>query len=279
MKIVVKILVSFWLIVTLHCDFLSQSRVSEASLELWFIDVGQGDGALLHAPNEGDILIDLGPDSLATYAFLHEKGIDTLHTVIITHADYDHYAGFYAVAQHLFIKRIILPIDTSTEVSWSDLLALISEKKIPVESFYLGDTVELGEDIFLSFLWPIRSSQAEGNANSTVTRLSFGNSSALFTGDIEEKTELRMLELNLRIESEIIKISHHGSRSSSSLPFLSKVNPDWAIISCDSSVYGHPHKETLNGIKQVNENIRVLRTDQAGHIGFELFTNRIELLE
>ena len=132
----------------------------------------------------------------------------------------------------------------------------------------------------LRVLWPVRTSMFSGNNQSYVLQLVYGQSRILFTGDIEEAAELELQNINSSLKSQVLKVPHHGSKSSSSLAFLSSVQPEWAVISCDSLVHGHPHEQTLNALRLVMENDnRLLRTDQEGDIEFRIFENRIEYTE
>jgi competence protein ComEC len=137
----------------------------------------------------------------------------------------------------------------------------------------------LDEYLNLAILWPRRFSAFSDNNLSTVLKLTYGNSSVLLTGDIHEEAELEIGRLPVSLDSDILKVPHHGSRTSSSLPFLAAVSPDWAVISCDSSVYGLPNEETIADLLQVGlipKNI--LRTDRMGTIRFNLFPDRVELM-
>jgi competence protein ComEC len=243
------------------------------------LDVGQGDAAVIFGPDQRAHLIDMGPDSVEMKVFLDDAGLDTIHTAIITHADFDHYGALKTVMNKCIVKRVVLPKDEQNDKTWLELLAFLKENEVYTDTLFFGDTLTLGPQAWLSVLWPIRTSMLTGNNQSYVLHLHYEKSRVLFAGDIEEEAEYEILKINPDLFSQIYKVPHHGSRSSASLPFISQVSPDWAVISCDSSVYGHPHEQIVNGLKMVMEDTtRILRTDRLGDLEFHIFPERIEYL-
>jgi competence protein ComEC len=120
-------------------------------------------------------------------------------------------------------------------------------------------------------LWPFPHTGFERNNISTVLRVEYLARRILLTGDIEDEVERAILTAGVSPSADILKVAHHGSRTSNGLPFLAAVAPRWAVISCDSTVYGHPHAEAVADLNLViGDSERILRTDRAGTVGFEV---------
>ncbi len=262
------------------CNLLRQDKAAEEPVTVCFIDVGQGDASLILTPERKAFLIDTGNDSAEIINILSVNNLDTLHAVLLTHADLDHYGAFKAILGKFFVKRVILPEDSSEFVEWGELLSVLQKKDLVKDTLFFGDTLQLNSRISLKVLWPIRSSRFTGNNQSYLFQLVYGQSRVLFTGDIEEEAEIEISKIKVDIASQILKVSHHGSQTSSSLPFLAEILPDWAVISCDSTVYGHPHDQTVNGLKVIlGREQGILRTDRLGDIEFKIFPDRVEYVE
>ena len=123
----------------------------------------------------------------------------------------------------------------------------------------------------LRVLWPYSLADFTGNNLSVVIRIEYLGRAILLTGDVENEGEMGMVESGTNLHADILKVAHHGSRTSNGLPFLKKVQPRWASISCDSEVYGHPHVEAIADLKYVmSDSVNILRTDRVGTIGFEI---------
>jgi competence protein ComEC len=262
------------------CNLLKQDIKAKKYLTVWFVDVGQGDASVILTPQGKAIMIDIGNDSRKITGFLAEANIDTLEAVFVTHADLDHYGAFEAILNEFEVKRVILPKDSSENIEWNALLSILQKKRLRRDTLYFGDTLGINSQSFLKMLWPIRSSGFSGNNQSYVIQLVSGQTRLLFTGDIEEEAEIEIQKLKIDITSSIIKVAHHGSQNSSSLSFLSCVCPYWAVISCDSTVFGHPHQQTINALRQVmGQNADILRTDRSGDIQFRIYPERVEFVE
>lgn len=253
------------------CQDLTNYAKSKLAFQVHFIDVGQGDACLLQTPSHHFYLYDTGNNEAVLLAFLEKMGVDSLSAVFISHPDLDHYGAFLGILGDFPVKKAYLPVGSSPSQSWTQLVQALDSLGIEKVTLLAGDTLIWDHDISVRTLWPYSKADYEGNNLSTVLRIEFASRSLLLTGDIEDAGERAILQTRERLKSDILKVAHHGSQSSSGLPFLSAVKPTFAIISCDSAVYGHPHKEAIADLKLIlGDSNRILRTDRMGSIGFTL---------
>lgn len=244
-------------------------------LKVVFLDVGQGDAIYIEAPNGKQIIIDGGPDatllsSLSKVMPFADRSIDM---IIATHPDMDHIGGFPLLLDNYKVKSIIENGNISTSQISSSLEEKIIKKKINKIIAQRGMHIILDDkkNIYLDILFPDRDvSGFESNDASIVCKLVYGENSFLFTGDADLYTE-NLIEWNENEEtlySDVLKLGHHGSRTSSSILWLEKVAPEIAIISAGkNNKYGHPHKELLERL--LNLNIPYLNTADVGNIIFK----------
>lgn len=244
----------------------------EEVLKVYFLDVGQGDSIFIEGPNGNQVLIDGGVGSkvlseLGAILPIYDRHIDVL---IETHPDQDHIGGFPDVLKNYDVSLYIEPgvvTDKGIDVAIDQLL---KEKNIPKILARRGQTLDLGGGAELVILFPDRDVRnSETNEASIIAKLIFGDTSYLFTGDSPIKIENYLLSLNKEIlDSDILKVGHHGSRTSTSKQFLEAVSPEIAVISAgkDNS-YGHPHTEVTKNLQV--EGILIRRTDEEGRILFE----------
>lgn len=271
------------------CFFLHAENYK--GLEITMLDVGQGDGIVLILPDQTTILSDGGSSSryqLETSVlkpFLKAKGIPYLDYVFVSHADNDHISGILGLMEDEpeLIGTLMLPQSQNAAKQFEKLLALAKEKQIPVMWLSKGDCFSLNSnkntsDLFrVSFeiLWPKETSSAlDTNTLSLVWRLSYGNFSMLFTGDLPEECESSLEDLK---PTSILKVAHHGSNYSTTESFLQRVRPALAIISCGANNrYGHPGAKTLERLKAANVQ-SVLLTKDCGAITIQTDGSVIEV--
>jgi len=245
------------------------------NLTITYLDVGQGDSALIETPSGGAYLIDGGgyEDHGMTVSAdrtpisekvllpaLYAKGITRLDGVFITHNHRDHAQGI----EELLTEMPVGTVYVSTKYNGE---ALIRQTKVPVGVIAQGDSLSTGDGLSIQVLWPSRDREVlpddEQNEASLVLRLQYGDRSFLFTGDAGLTAEPQ-LQVAL-VDTDVIKIGHHGSASATSADFLREVTPKAAVISVGKyNTYGHPTQEVLNTIKATGA--ACYRTDQNGAV-------------
>jgi competence protein ComEC len=251
------------------CGSLPGPPEKAQSLEVYFVDVGQGDAVLLRLPGGKHILYDLGNRDDGLADALAAFGVDSLEAVLVSHVDLDHF-GAHAALRGISVNRWYLPETPAPDPAWQTLRNVLDASGAVPETLFAGDSLLWPGGVEAEVLWPPAGFDAADNERSLVLRVSHAGRRLLLTGDIEGAAEAGLLRSGRPLSADLLKVAHHGSRTSSSLPLLAAVSPRYAVISCDSSVYGHPHRETLAGLQRFMEPGRVLRTDVEGTIGFEM---------
>lgn len=236
-------------------------------LHIHFYDVGQGDAIYIRTPAKQDILIDGGPDA----TILTKLGQDMpfydrkIELIISTHPHADHITGLIDVLKRYQVDQILSTGVEHTSATFGEWKDIVQEKNIPVRTAQAGQKIKLGKT-FMYVLYPVDrlAGKEVKNLNNTsiVSRLIYGKNSALFTGDAEIEVEQELLSNHTHLKSDILKVGHQGSKTSTSEEFLEKVDPEYAIISVGENKYGHPSKEVLERLK----NIKLFRTDLNGDI-------------
>lgn len=238
--------------------------VVQGDLKVHYIDVGQADSILIQQ-GKHSMLIDAGnnDDSTLVRDYIKKQGITTLDYVIGTHPHEDHIGGLDYVINAFNIGSIYMPKKTATTKTYKDVLSAIKAKGMGITEPKVGQTLQLGE-AKITILGPSKIYDDANNC-SIVLRLDFGANSFLFTGDAEEIAEKDMINANLNLKADVLKVGHHGSYTSSSSEFLNKVNPQYAVISVGKdNQYGHPHENILNRYKSLG--CKIYRTDLNGTI-------------
>jgi competence protein ComEC len=233
------------------------------------VDVGQGDAVLLLSPSGKAYLYDLGNRERELAAALAGSGVDTLEAVLVSHPDLDHF-GAYGALRDVAVKRWYLPEVVRPDPAWESFVGALDASGADPGTLSAGDTLLWADGTEIEALWPPRHFPGSDNDRSLVLRVTYAGSRVLLTGDAEGEAESGLLRSGRSLSAHLLKVGHHGSRTSSGLPFLAAVSARWAVISCDSAVYGHPHGETLAGLSRLIGPERVLRTDREGTIAFEL---------
>lgn len=244
----------------------------DSNLKVVFFDVGQGDSIFVETPQKHQILIDGGPsgdrmlEKLSGELPFWDRSIDL---VILTHPDYDHLRGLLDVLDRYKVENILwtgVLRETKTFEKW---LQKVKEEEANIVVAKAGQRVKAGNANFY-ILYPLENIEGElwerdSNDSSVVAKLLFGKNTFLLTGDITKKTEKQILEKGIDVSAAVLKVGHHGSKSSSQREFLEEVSPEIAVISCGkNNKYGHPHPEVLNLFQEFG--INVLRTDEKGDI-------------
>ena len=258
------------LLVLLTVTVVSHYLRWNADVSFHFIDVGQGDAALI-LTDEAAIVIDAGPVSsggeLVSYI---EKYTDKIDCLVISHPHEDHMGGAAELISSLDVAEVLMTVYDSDAAFYSRALDAMSEKNVKITIVSVGETYTVG-DVKMTVLSPSKD-YGDKNNNSIVLRAEVDGVSALFTGDAETIAEEDILDgYSWQLNSDILKVGHHGSYTSSSEKFLDAVSPEYAVISCgkDNS-YGHPHQTTLNKLKA--RGVEYYRTDEDSKNGAVIIT-------
>lgn len=239
----------------------------KGQLKVHLIDVGQGDAILVQAPSGENMLIDGGERSASgdLIKYLRAQGVRKLNVVVATHPHTDHIGGLSAVLETFPVALVCDPGKAGTSNTYSNFLDLVDKKNIP---FYLarrGNRLHFANGITVDILNPTNDVGKESMNNaSVVLRMTFGKISFLFTGDLEDDMEKKMIKAGVNLQAEVLKVGHHGSDSSTSTLFLGRIAPKIALISVGNNPYGHPEEVVLQRLKQ--RNIETYITKKQGHI-------------
>ena len=276
MKVRVVILVLI-IIFNLGYPILSSKRIG---LEINFIDVGQGDCTLIRA-NGKSILVDAGGSrdeksfdvgKNTVFPYLLDRGIVSLDYVIVSHFDSDHCQGFNFILKNMKVKTAIICNIGQESEEYNHFVRLAKENKTKIRYVQKGSIIKLGKNKIIEILYPDKNEKINDNAknnNAIVFKLTWNKFSMLFTGDIEEKAERKILEMyknkEEKLKSNILKVAHHGSKSSTMQEFLEIVKPSLALIGVgENNNFGHPNDMVLNRLEQ--SGCKTYRTDMLGEI-------------
>ena len=241
----------------------------EAVAEVYFLDVGQGDCALLRT-EVGDVLIDAGPESAqeALVSRLHSLGVTSLRLAVFTHPDEDHLGGADGVLRSFPTETVWVNGSEEQSETVSAFLSAAADTGAEVIAARAGDRMRVGV-LDLLVLAPFSGDLLEGNSGSVVVKVTCGRVHALFSGDAETDAEEALLAGYGRemLSAELYKVSHHGAANGSSEAFLRAVRPQYAVISCGAeNPYGHPNGATLLRLAEMGAEI--FRTDLLGDVLF-----------
>ena len=235
-------------------------------LKVHFLDVGQGDSIFIELPTNETILIDasIKDASNKIINYLREENVSKIDYVFATHPHSDHIGGMSAVIKAFDIGQIYMPKAVTTTKTYENLLLTIKDKNLKIKAAKAGNTIIDTDDLKLVVLAPNQDSYESLNNYSIVLKLTYKEKSFLFMGDAETLSEK---EITGDIQADVLKVGHHGSRTSTSQAFLNKVNPSYAVISVGlNNDYKHPHQEVIDRLEK--KNIKIYRTDQNGDIIF-----------
>lgn len=239
-------------------------------VEVNFIDVGQGDSALLKTPSGQFILVDAGPldASGALLKFLEDRSVQEIEYLVLSHPHADHTGGAREVLYEYKVNNIIMPGVSTGGAGFEKTLAAISAEKeqgCTVYSAAPGDTYAV-DGCSVQVLGPYDIDITNLNNCSVIVKFSYKDFSALFTGDTEAVAEKKLIENGTDFSCDVLKVSHHGSSEATCRKFLDTAKPLAAFISCGAgNVYGHPHSEVLSRLDE--RNIPYFVTAKRGNIG------------
>jgi len=284
-KIVLLIAFGVLAVLNLFSWLVAADWAKQKPLTIIFFNVGQGDAVFVETPRRQQILIDGGPDSsvlakLAKVMPFYDRSIDL---VILSHPEKDHLAGLLEVLKRYKVENIIWTGVVRDIPEWQEWERLLKGENAKIKIAHSGLSVVLDGREFSShfdIIYPFENFAGQkikdSNDTSAVGRLVFGNNSFLFAGDIGKSVEQKLIGCD--IDSDILKIAHHGSRYSSSEEFLAAVSPEIAVIPVGrENSYGHPHPDILARLRDFGIDIR--RTDQDGDIKIISNGRQIKILK
>lgn len=245
----------------------------DGRLRVEFLDVGQGDSALVTTPDGTTILIDGGGQPSISWAnndsdageptferdtrsvgeravseFLWSRGLDRVDYLIATHADADHIDGLNDIARNFKVRGAIVARAPVNDSEFAKFAQTLNNARVPLEIVGAGDVIQLG-DVLIDVLWPRAIQTADSpsrNNDSIVLRVRFGEKSFLFNADIEKETEAALVKTGAGLKTDVVKVAHHGSKTSSIEQFVAAARPAIAVISVGRhSMFGHPHREVV----------------------------------
>ncbi|OIP26342.1 MAG: MBL fold metallo-hydrolase [Chloroflexi bacterium CG_4_9_14_3_um_filter_45_9] len=238
---------------------------TNSHLNIHFIDVGQGDSIILRY-GSSSMIIDAGTNA-STNSLINTikgMGISKFDIVVGTHPHEDHIGGMDAVINQFDIGTIYMPKVTTTTKTFQDVLIAIKNKGLTITTPETETIFNFGETQ-CTILAPNSQTYEDLNNYSIIIKLVYGNTSFLLTGDAQTESEKEMLSNGYNLQSDVLKVGHHGSSSSTSPEFLKAVSPQYSIISVGkNNDYGHPHQVTLD--KLAGAGVKVYRTDLNGTI-------------
>lgn len=275
----------------------------DGKLTVDFLDVGQGDSALIRFPNGETMLIDGGgkfnfnetfvelenskreifePDiqgigETVVSEFLWEKGYSEVDYLLATHADADHIQGLINVAKNFKIKAAMIGREAFDDGDFAEFAKILERKNIRIVKLHQGNELKMG-GVKIAVLSPVSAENSNDSANndSVVLRVVFGSREFLLTGDIEKETEKELLAHPEFLRSDIVKVAHHGSRTSSTQEFIEATKAEYAITPVGrKSRFGHPHKEVVE--RWENSGAKVLTTGERGTITISTDGKNLEI--
>ena len=250
------------------------------NLKIYFVDVNQGDCTFIITPKNKTILIDGGGSESTNFdigkrtliPFVLDKGYNKIDYIIISHFDQDHVGGLLTVMEELKVGQVIISKQEEDSENYQKFKEIVNEKKIKVRVVNKGDRVSIEKNLYFDIFWPNSEKMISDNIlnnNSIVCKLNYKDFSMLFTGDIEEIAEKEILQEyknNLQVlNSTVLKVGHHGSKTSSTQEFIEIVKPKIALIGVgENNKFGHPNEEVIERLDKLRA--KIYRTDQMGEI-------------
>ena len=247
----------------------TQTAVSDG-LQVHFLDVGQGDCAVLLCDGEV-MVIDGGPKASSgmVYSYIRDTlKISHIDCLVSTHPHLDHVYGLASVLNAAPADLILTPVLEWDSGAFGNMASYAAAQGAPLVVPQEGDTMRLGGALVtVLHCWPEAVSLGRTNDASIVLRIDYGTTSFLFTGDAEDWSEYMMLDAGTNLRANVLKVSHHGSNTASTAEFLKAVSPVYAVVSVGAgNEYGHPHVSVLRRLE--NTECTVIRTDISGTVVF-----------
>ncbi len=269
-----KILIVSVLIIIIFSVFNSIPK----DLKIYFVDVGQGDCTFIVTPKNKTILIDGGGSTGSDFdvgestllPYILDRGHKKIDLIFISHFDQDHVGGLITILKELKVGRVCISQQKENSQNYQEFLKIVKEKNIPVTIVKMGDRINVENNLYFDILWPEEEQITENmiNNNAIVMKLNYNGFSCLFTGDIEKIAEDKIAEIysdKKILKSDILKVAHHGSKTSTTEEIIEQIKPKIALIGVGkNNLFGHPADEVIERLEKLN--IRVYRTDINGEI-------------
>ncbi len=242
----------------------AETDYSEHSFAVHYIDVGQGDAALVLCDGK-TMLVDGGKPHAGSviYTYLKNLNIDYLDYIVASHADDDHIGGLSAPLAKMKAANVLAPETEADTRSYKNLKEKAAEQGLAIAHPKPGQTLDFGSSR-IEFYGPITESESDRNNGSVVMKVIYGDTSFLFTGDAEREEEQEILNAGYDLSATVLKVGHHGSRNSTTYPFLREIMPKYAVISVGENSYGHPTEDVLSRLRDAD--VKVYRTDMQSDI-------------
>lgn len=229
-------------------------RIINPTLKIYFIDVGQGDSTLIVTPKNKKILIDGGEGKTnVLFQYLLDRRINKIDYIIISHFDSDHCNGLIEIIEKMRVENIVMSKQSKESEEYKKILEIIKQKNIKVSSVKAEDKIIIEKNLYTKILNPAEKFEFQDlNNNAIVAKLVYKDFSMLFTGDIEKAEENLAKKYKNELKSTILKVAHHGSKTSTSEEFLKYVEPQIALIGVgENNKFGHPNQITIEKLKNI----------------------------
>lgn len=260
------------LIISNICVWIAVYERQPSTLHVYFFDVGQGDSIFIDSPTHGRVLVDGGPNNkvLSELGKVLPFGDRRIDVLMETHPDKDHIYGLSEVVSRYDVGKFLEPGVESPSSVDDDLRNRLKDKNIPSLLARRGMIINFNDGAKLFILFPDQDvSKWETNRASVVAKLIYGDKSFLLTGDSPQKSEYALIDLSKEeLKSDVLKVGHHGSKTSTAIAYASLIQPEYAVISAGlNNRYGHPNQETLDILNKLGA--KILSTINLGTIVFE----------
>lgn len=246
---------------------------TDKNLEVYFLDVGQGDSILIKTPYGQNILVDGGPDGAVLKKLGKEmspldKKIDLM---VLTHPHADHLTGLIDVIKNYKVEKILYTGATHTAPQFLEWLKLVKGNNIPITIIDRPQTIELGEKCEIQIIYPFKGLAGESvsnlNNSSIVFKLIYDKTSFLFMGDAEIDVEKDLISSGVPLKADVLKIGHHGSSDATSEEFLNEVKPEFAVIEVGrNNDFGHPSGRVIKRLERLGAKIFRIDLDSTVHL-------------
>ncbi|WP_152550938.1 ComEC/Rec2 family competence protein [Exiguobacterium sp. NG55] len=237
-----------------------------ASIKVHYIDIGQGDAIYIKMPSGEDVIIDGGNKGKgdAIVAYLKKQKVDDIEVLISTHPDADHIGGLDEILDAYRVENVYAPKVKHTTQAYKDFLQAVKREGKTIKTAQMGVSLPI-KGVSAKFVGPVKSySNSDLNNWSAVLHVTYKKNTFLFTGDAEHVAEKDMMAKKQTLRADVLKVGHHGAKTSTSSTFLNVVKPKYAILSVGKNSYGHPTSEVVTNLKRVKAT--TLRTDKNGTI-------------